>query len=68
MVFFGHSEPQKPFFGEFTVPQCCRPKAGTRERENIKSQVPNSNYTTQTEGGLPVVTVRAKKNAFVITS
>ena len=22
---------------------------------NIKSQVPNSNYTTQTEGGLPVV-------------
>ena len=24
-------------------------------RMNIKSQVPNSNYTTQTEGGLPVV-------------
>ena len=33
VVFFCHSEPYKPFSDEFIVQQCCRPKAGTRERE-----------------------------------
>ena len=33
VVFFCHCEPKKPFSVEFIVQQCCRPKAGTRERE-----------------------------------
>ena len=42
VVFFGHSEPQKPFSGQFTV-------TGRRREYKV-----SSNYTTQTEGGLPV--------------